>query len=470
MNRLRHALFAVLLVVPAAAAAGPSAPASAAPVASTASATPTTPDDSVLGTVQVTGAAGVGIVYPKLAVVPLLTKSDADTLAQLVTARDFELSGEYDVVSDKLPDGPFLRDDALDYDAWKKQNVEVVVRVWADGTGAGATLFGDLHFTTDKLPKDDPTWKAAYETKVSLAKAPAGKGVRGATHVLVDRLFGALTGKPGAFASELVYSAAVGKARQIRRLDADGFDLRDFGPGGETAILPQFGIAGDVWYAISKSYSPYRLAHGPAATELKLAAPGSLLGYSFSPAHDKLAVAFMNDGVSTIYLGKADGTGLTAQKTPKYATHPVLGPLGKLAYVADYRVWVDGRAVSPGGYVASAPTFCDTDRGLLVLFTVGVGRGADVIGTDSTGSGLFRLTMGQGANTWAACSPDGRRVAYFSTRTSGEGPGVYVAPLRDPSRGRRISKELGEGLAWARRDDLAPMASTFITPAAPVTP
>jgi TolB protein len=192
-----------------------------------------------------------------------------------------------------------------------------------------------------------------------------------------------------------------------------------------------------------------------------------LLGYSFSPAHDKLAVAFMNDGVSTIYLGKADGTGLTAQKTPKYATHPVLGPLGKLAYVADYRVWVDGRAVSPGGFIASAPTFCDTDRGLLVLFTVGVGRGADVVGTDSTGSGLFRLTMGQGANTWAACSPDGRRVAYFSTRTGGEGPGVYVAPLRDPSRGRRISKELGEGLAWARRDDLVPLAAT---PVAPVTP
>lgn len=244
MPPLRNALLLAVVVVPCVAAASPAVP------------SPTPPDDSVLGTVEVTGAAGVTIVYPKLAIVPLVTKTDADTLSQLVAARDFELSGEYDLVRDKLPDGPFLPGDALQYEAWKKQNVEVVVRIWADAptngaAGASATtgrsLHGDLHFTTDKLPKDDPTWKAAFESSVSLGKAPAGVAglaggdVRGATHVLVDRLFGAMTGKPGAFASELAYSAAVGTARQIRRLDADGFHLRDFGPAGETAILPQFG-------------------------------------------------------------------------------------------------------------------------------------------------------------------------------------------------------------------------------------
>jgi TolB protein len=421
------------------AAASPAASASVTPSASG-------PDDSVLGTVQVTGAAGIGIVYPKLAVVPLRTLGDADTLAQLVTQRDFELSGEYDVVKDELPDGPFRREDALDLEAWKKKKIEVVVRVWADG----ASVSGDLRFTTDKLPKDDPTWRPAFTTSVAIGKA----STRDAIHLLVDRLFGALTGKPGAFASELAYSTAVGKARQIRRLDADGFHLRDDGPSGETALLPQFGPTGELWYALSRKLSPYRLAHGPSGVELALAAPGSLLGYSFSPAHDRLAVAFMNDGASTIYLGKPDGSGLAPIKTPKLATHPVLGPLGKLAYVADYRVWVDGRAISPGGFIASAPTFCETDRGLLVLFTVGVGKGADLVGTDAAGGGLFRLTMGQGANGWAACSPDGRRVAYFSTRTGGEGPGLYVAPLRDPSRARRISTEPGEGLAWARRADL----------------
>ena len=455
MKRSNLWIFAAVLPGLALGSAGAAANPDPPVAASAPSAATSAPDDSVLGTVQVTGAAGVGIVYPKLAVVPLVTKSDADTLAQLVTKRDFELSDEYDVV-DGVPDGPFLRDTELTLGDWKKKGIEIVVRVWADGSGPATKLYGDLRFTTDRLAKEDATWKAAFQTTVPIGAA----SVRGATHVLVDRLFGALTGKPGAFASELAYSTAVGTARQIRRLDADGFDLRDYGPAGQTALLPSIGSAGDIWYALSANYSPYRLVHGPQATPLSLAAPGSLLGYSFSPTRDRLAVAFMAGGVSTIYLGKADGTDLVAIKTPKYADHPVLGPLGKVAYVADYRVWVDGKAISPAGFVASAPTFCDTDLGLLVLFTVGVGKGADLIGTDTTGGGLFRLTMGQGANTWAACSPDGRRVGYFSTRTNGEGPGLYLANLRDPSRAHRISKEPGEGLSWARRDDLTAVAAT----------
>lgn len=453
-------LLASLAVAPLWLFAGARPPAQA---AETAPAAPTSaasaPDDSVLGTVQVTGAAGVAIVHPKLAVVPLRTQSDVDTLVQLVARRDFDLSGEYEVVTEGLPDGPFLRDDALDAAAqarWKKAGVEIVARVWAEGTGSTAALAGDLRLTTARLPEDAAEWPAVFETKLPFGRTDVT--ARGAAHVLVDRLFGALTGKPGGFASELAYATAVGKARQLRRLDADGFDLRGYGPVGETALLPQFGEAGELWYALSAKSAPFRLAHGPRATELPLAAPGSLLGYSFSPSRDRLAVTLMHDGVSTIYLGRADGGGLAPQKTPKYATHPVLGPLGKLGFVAGYRVWIDGKPVSPGGFVASAPTFCESDRGLLVLFTVGVGRGADLIATDTAGGGLFRLTQGQGANTSAACSPDGRRVGYFSTRTSGEGPGLYVAPLGDPARARRVSAELGEGLAWARRADLVALA------------
>jgi TolB protein len=436
-----------------------SAPASASSVSSASSAS-SAAEDAVLGTVQVTGAAGVSIPHPKVAIVPLRTEADADTLVQLVARRDFELSGEYDVVTTGLPAGPFLRDDALDGAAhalWKKAGVEIVLRVWSEGAGRDAALAGDVRLTSDRLPEDAPEWPSAYSTKVAFGRA--GISLRGASHVLVDRLFGALSGKPGAFASELAYAAAVGKARQLRRLDADGFDLRGDGPAGETALLPQFGEGGELWYLLSEKAGPYRLVHGSRATPLPLSVPGSLLGFSLAPARDRLAVTAMHDGVSTLFLGRADGGAMVAQKTPKYATHPVLGPGGKLALVAGYRVLVDGRAVSPGGFIASAPSFCETERGLLVLFTVGVGRGADLIATDASGGGLFRLTQGQGANTWAACSPDGRRVAYFSTRASGEGPGLYLAPLREPGRARRISGELGEGLAWAPKADLAKLAA-----------
>ena len=79
------------------------------------------------------------------------------------------------------------------------------------------------------------------------------------------------------------------------------------------------------------------------------------------------------------------------------------------------RVYVDGKPVSPPGFMASAPVFCDTPQGLLLVYTVGVGSGADIIATDTSGGGLRRLTQHEGANTYAACSPDGRLVAFFST-------------------------------------------------------
>ena len=58
-----------------------------------------------------------------------------------------------------------------------------------------------------------------------------------------------------------------------------------------------------------------------------------------------------------------------------------------------------------------------------------------------------RLTQNQGRNGYPACSPDGRLVAFFSTRTSGEGPGLYVMRL-DGGRPKRISTLVGDSLRW----------------------
>jgi len=45
-------------------------------------------------------------------------------------------------------------------------------------------------------------------------------------------------------------------------------------------------------------------------------------------------------------------------------------------------------------------------------------------------------------------SPDGRLLAFFSTRKSDKGPGLYIVPIANPLRARRISTELGESLRW----------------------
>jgi TolB protein len=53
-----------------------------------------------------------------------------------------------------------------------------------------------------------------------------------------------------------------------------------------------------------------------------------------------------------------------------------------------------------------------------------------------------------GANTYAACSPDGRLVSFFSTGMKGAGAGLFIMPIQRPWLAKRISSEVGESLRW----------------------
>jgi TolB protein len=183
------------------------------------------------------------------------------------------------------------------------------------------------------------------------------------------------------------------------------------------------------------------------------------MGLAFSADRARLALTVMSEGKSQLWTGPRNR--LEPMAAPPFANHPVFGPLGKIAYVAGtpvQRVYVDNKPVSPPGFMASAPTFCDTPQGLFVIYTVGVGAGADIIATDTGGGGLRRLTQHEGANTYAACSPDGRLVAFFSTGKRGgsraaagrddAGAGLFIMPMMRPWLAKKISSEVGESLRW----------------------
>jgi len=72
----------------------------------------------------------------------------------------------------------------------------------------------------------------------------------------------------------------------------------------------------------------------------------------------------------------------------------------------------------------------------------------DIIATDTSGRGLRRLTQHEGANTYAACSPDGRLISFFSTGKRGAGAGLFIMPIQRPWLAKKISSEVGESLRW----------------------
>ncbi|MGD0678298.1 MAG: tolB protein [Polyangiaceae bacterium] len=459
-----------LLVVPLAAlvvslAFRPSAAAEPVPAAASSAAA----DEDLLGTIDVNGSAEGLPPLPKMAVVPIVTTGTADSIVNLVVRRDLELSGQFEVIDEnRTPQGPFTHGTPLDLAAWRATGAEYVLRVFSEpapNDSVKTELVGEAYLTPSTAQALNQTTRADAASELHPARGqPAFRGtlftatteVRSASHRLVDQLLGALTGRPGGFASQMAYAEKVGRWRRIFAIDSDGFDLRPVGPTDATALSPSFGPGGQIFYALSTDYTPFRVVFGASATPVPIAIPGSVLGLGFSADHSRMALTVMDQGESQLWVGERGR--LALMNAPPFANHPVFGPTGKIAYVAGspvQRVYVDGKPISPPGFMASAPVFCDTPQGLLVIFTVGVGAGADIIATDTSGGNRRRLTQHEGANTYAACSPDGRLVSFFSTGKQSrggperdEGAGLFIMPIQRPWLAKKISAEIGESLKW----------------------
>ncbi len=62
-----------------------------------------------------------------------------------------------------------------------------------------------------------------------------------------------------------------------------------------------------------------------------------------------------------------------------------------------------------------------------------------------TGGGIARLTQHQGSNSYPACSPDGRMLAFFSTR--GGKKGMYFMSLKR-WKTQLLTRQYGQSLRW----------------------
>ena len=427
--RLTSALIATTLTLAVSAAADSPAP---------------PPDESVLGEMVITPETAEKL--PRIAILPSLSPDYEDVIVRGVVRHDFELTGLFDVIPDeKAPAGMYGFEDAVDVDAWRKLGAEAIVKVAArKGAGDQIQVFG-LAYLMSSGKK--PVFEKTFTVKKTDARITA--------HRVTDALLGALTGRPGGFASELTFSGRWGKNRRIFRMDADGNGLTPFTDQKDTAIAPAFGPGNKIYYLLSRDYAPFSLFTYQNQKNEAVGLPfkTSIYGVALSRDGQQLALAVADAGKSAIFVGAPDGTSMKSVSTTELATRPVFSPSGKLSWIGGeakqgtQRVWLDGKPVSPPGFTAGGQTFCDTEDGVRLIYSVAVGGGKqDLVMGDEKGRVVGRLTQGQGSNTHPACSPDGRLLAFFSTR--GSAPGIYVMSLKS-FRTQAISSQTGEGLSWA---------------------
>ncbi len=439
LQRLAAVTLALGLALPRAAHAQPAPPPD--PAAAPAGNPPA--NETALGELIITGHKEDKL--PRIAILPSLSADLEDVIVRSVVRRDIELTGMFELIPDnKAPMGLYSFDDPVDVPAWQKLGAEAIVKVAARPQGNKAEVYGLAYFLN--VGKDP-----VYQKKITVDKAD----VRVTAHRITDALLGALTGRPGGFASQLAFAARWTKNQRIFRLDADGQGLEPLTDPADFAVAPMWGPNGTLFFESSHDYQPFALFElaGKTITPVKLPFTTSIYAVAFSKDYSKMAVAVAEGGKSSIYVGLADGSGMTKASTTELATHPVFSPTGKLAWIGgdpthgSQRVYVDGKPVSPTGFGASGPTFCDTEDGVKLVYSVAVGNDQrDLVMSDDQGRGVSRLTQGQGSNTYPACSPDGRLLAFFSTR-KGQ-PGIYMMSLKRYTT-QLLTGKIGESLRWA---------------------
>ena len=401
---------------------------------------PPNPED-LLGNIVV--VAGAGRALPKIAVLPSLAADMEDVTVRSVARRDLELCGEFEVLPDSAaPEGIYLADAPVDVKAWAGKGVEAVVKLTGKPLGGGKAELRAQAFFVNKgaAPVFDKRFAVPAAT------------LRVESHRLTDLVIGALTGQSGGFASHMTFASGTGKLRRVYTIDADGNDPKVASPPEQQAIAPAFGPGEQLWYAGSAGEGAPFLARIAGGGLVPLGQKGSVYGIAFSRDRKKVAFSIGADDTVKVFAG-ADPQSLAPASDIGMAMHPVFSPSGKLGFSGEgkygQRIYVDGKPASPEGLNASAPVFCNHPDGVKLVYQVGVGKNTDLVASGEQGGGLARLTQNQGRNGYPACSPDGRLVAFFSTRTSGEGPGLYVMRV-DGGRPKRVSTLLGDSLRWDR--------------------
>ena len=397
------------------------------------------PDASqLLGTIVVVGDQAQRPL-PKIGVLPSLSSDLEDVTLRAVVRRDLDLSGEFEVISDaQAPEGLYLSDSPVDIKAWQAKGAEAVVKVTGKPLPGGKAELRGLAYYLSKGA--DPVFDKRFEVDA--------KHVREEAHRVADVIIGALTGRNGGFASHMTFVSGSGKTRSVYTIDSDGHDVKAVSPQDALSLAPTFARGEELHHTISVKNSEFKIMTPKGVVQTNV--PGSVYGIAWNKDRSKVAVSIGRGAAIQVFLGSDYGD-LQLASQNRMAMQPTFTPSGKLAFVGEgkwgQRVFVDDKPISPDGLMASSPTFCNHPDGVRAVFAVGVGKNTDLVASAEKGGGMVRLTQGQGSNGYPSCSPDGRLVAFFSTRKQGEGPGLYVMRV-DGGRPKRISPMLGESLRW----------------------
>jgi TolB protein len=391
------------------------------------------PGESAPTTVVVSGGGNRSLF--KIALPKLLGDEGASASVVETETRDLNLSSLFQVLDPaSFTANLSTEGSGIDPVSWRNVGAEGVVKGSVFPRGGTVHLEMRLFVVSRGA---DAVLKHEYDVPVG--------GLRGAVHQFDNEVVKWLTGTAGSFGTTMVYSATTGRGQKgIFEVDSDGQGAHRLQSVSNVALAPAIGPGG-VYYSGGLADGTYALfkVGNPAAV---LQHSGLVFGVAFGAG--KMALVISQGGQSDIYVGNPDGTALSKVTQGGLNTHPAFGPGGELAYVSNGggnpQIYVSGKRASWSGTYNMAPTWCNDPEGTKLVYMGRAGATWDIFSVDPGGSqaSMKRLTQDQGSNTYPACSPDGRSVAFFSSRG-----GLYLMNNQGQNQ-QKIAAVSGESLRW----------------------
>lgn len=363
---------------------------------------------------------GIRDLY-KIAVPKPLGNADSAAKIQEIETNDFRLSSLFEVLDPKS----YLADLAaegmsIDKDPWVQVGAQGVSKCQVSGA-------------SDTIKLDCKLFEVAKGGQAVLSEVQAGPadGLKGMVHKWVNKVIGYYTGEEGVFGTSLLFSRRIGpNSKQIYTADWAGGGVSRVTRNESINILPAWGPGGSVYYTSFVEGYPFLYRTGQRKAVLSEA--GLNMGASFYGG--RMAVVLSKSGNPEIYVGGADGSGLTRlTNSGSIDVSPSWSPDGsKIAFVSDRHGTPQIFVMSAGGGGAKritfkgaynqTPSWCPRPGSNLVAFTGRDGGNYDVFTVDAATSEIRRLTQNQGSNMDPAFSPDCRAVAFHSSRG-----GIFVS-------------------------------------------
>lgn len=364
----------------------------------------------------------------KLAIpLPLGDKASAKTVED-VLSNDLALSGFFKV----LDPASFLANLpaeqlTINPPDWRNVGAEGVIKARATAYGSDVRLELRLF---EVARGDAPVLSKDYRGPIAQARQLA--------HQFANDVVKYYTGEDGFFASRITFAGDTGrKRRDIFTMDWDGWGVQQLTHASQN-ILPTWSSSGaEIAYTsfINGKTDLFALPAGGGRPRLLSARPGLNMGAAWSPDGRKLAVTLSKDGNSEIYLLSPTGQILKRLTNERgIDTSPTWSPDGtRIAFVSDRhgnpQIWLmaaDGsgqRKLTRRGTYNQTPAWTPRRDAPLIAFCARDEKGAyDIFTINADTEEYVRVTEGHGSNQHPTWAPNGRAIAYESSRG-----GVWVS-------------------------------------------